>query len=170
VALTAFLGVSGVNQLRYDGILHVNSQVSLGHITSGDGASNTLLVGERPPSNTPTGPGGTWWPEYGWWFAGSGDPPYFGTTDVVLGTNEVEVNSGAHNGTAQILKTNVYRPGKLNDPIDEHRWHFWALHPSGSNFLMGDGSVRNIRYGIGQDVLNGLATYRGGEVVAQGDF
>jgi hypothetical protein len=35
---------------------------------------------------------------------------------------------------------------------------------------MGDGSVRNIRYGIGQDVLNGLATYRGGEVVAQGDF
>jgi prepilin-type N-terminal cleavage/methylation domain-containing protein len=81
VALTAYLGVNGTDQLAFDGILHVNARVTMGEIVAGDGSSNTLLVGERPPSVD------LW---YGWWFAGSGDYPYFGATDVVLGVNEYD--------------------------------------------------------------------------------
>ena len=55
----------------------MNSGVKMTGIT--DGTANTLLVGERPPSNTLY---------YGWMWAGSGDFPYFGTTDVVLGVRE----------------------------------------------------------------------------------
>jgi prepilin-type processing-associated H-X9-DG protein len=166
-ALTSYLAVNGINQLRYDGIIHVNSRVRIGHIS--DGTSNTLAVGERVPSNTPQRDG-RFIPEWGWWFAGAGGPPDFGATDVVLGTNEVTVSRSAYSGQAQILATHSYRPGKLNDPIDEHRWHFWGLHPSGANFQFADGSVRNIPYGIGQDLLNRLATYKGGEVASTADF
>ena len=48
VALTSYLGVSGTDLYRRDGVLYANSRVRLGDIT--DGTSQTLLVGERPPS------------------------------------------------------------------------------------------------------------------------
>ena len=57
--------------------LYINSSVNLVKIL--DGTSNTVMVGERPPSNDLY---------YGWMWAGSGDSPYFGTTDVVLGVRE----------------------------------------------------------------------------------
>jgi prepilin-type N-terminal cleavage/methylation domain-containing protein len=168
VALTGYLGVNGVNQLSYNGVLHVNSKVRIDDIK--DGTSNTIVVGERPPSNTPTGPGGTWWPEYGWWFAGSGDPPYFGATDVVLGVNEVEVNPQSYYSTATILRTHTYRQGTLNDPRDEHRWHFWALHTPGAHFLFGDRSVRTVRYSVNPNTLRALATYKSGDIVNSDDI
>ena len=75
-ALTSYLGVSGTSQFLeapargQDGILYVNSGVKMGHIT--DGTSNTLMIGERPPSASLV---------YGWIWAGSGDSPYFGACD-----------------------------------------------------------------------------------------
>lgn len=150
VAGTSYLGVNGTDQFRYDGILHVNGRVGIVQI--GDGTSNTLLVGERPPPKDLY---------YGWWFAGSGDEPWFGACDVVLGSNERRVLGGPADFG--------YRPGSLNDPADEHRWHFWSFHSGGSNFLFADGSVRNIRYGVSPGLLGKLATYRDGEVINE-DF
>jgi prepilin-type N-terminal cleavage/methylation domain-containing protein/prepilin-type processing-associated H-X9-DG protein len=137
VALTDYLGVNGTNQYAFNGILHVNSQVSLTVVVNGDGASNTLLVGERVPPDSLY---------YGWWFAGSGDPPWFGTADVVLGSNEQLIKGGAEEW---------YRMGNLNDPTDEHRLHFWSLHPGGSNFLYADGSVKFISYAADKSMLAG---------------
>jgi len=162
-ALTSYLGVTGRNQFRedggQDGVLYINSKVKMVGIT--DGTSNTVLVGERPPSNTLV---------YGWMWAGSGDYPYFGATDVVLGVRERSTQGGT---------PDFYRPGSLIDPQDIHRYHFWSLHPGGGMWLMGDGSVRFISYQAGTStipfgtttttVLEALATRATGEVVSNGN-
>jgi prepilin-type processing-associated H-X9-DG protein len=146
VALTEYLGNSGTDQLAQDGVLYPNSRVSFKMIT--DGASNTLLVGERPPSVDDV---------YGWWFAGSGCAPMnFGATDVVLGTNELT------NGPS-LSPRDVFRPGSINDPANAHRFHYWSQHDGGSNFLFTDGSVHFLTYDIGQPIFNALGTRAGGE-------
>lgn len=157
VALTDYLGVSGKTQGRYpsqnnnttyagqDGMLYVNSSVRMPTIY--DGTSNTFLIGERPPSNTS---------EYGWIYAGSGDYPYFGATDVVLGVAE-------WNDVLNVR--DKFRLGNLRDPIDEHRFHFWSLHPGGAQWAMADGSVQFLPYSTLTTVMDALSTRAGGEPV-----
>lgn len=151
-ALTSYLAVNGTNQLRYDGILHVNGRVRMAAIT--DGTSHTVLVGERPIS-----PDLFW----GWWFAGIGEWPWFGAPDVVLGVEEIDVGFPPQ---TEHLPHEFYRPGKLNDPNYYHRWHHWSTHTGGANWLLGDGSVRFLTYGAGRTVLPALATRSGDEVVS----
>jgi len=43
--------------------------------------------------------------------------------------------------------------------------HFWSLHPGGSHFLLADGSVRIVAYGVSQDVLKAIATANGDEAI-----
>lgn len=175
-ALTGYLGVNGRDQFResiagtklpgQDGILYVNSGVKMTGIS--DGTSNTLLVGERPPSNNKY---------YGWLWAGSGDFPYFGTRDTVLGVRErTPSDTLGGSGVTPASAPNVYRPGTPNDPQEVHSWHFWSLHTGGSNWLMADGSVQFLTYsagtanlavinGVQVTVLEALASRAGGESV-----
>ncbi len=161
VALTSYLGVSGRNQFKeangQDGVLYVNSAVTMSGIT--DGTSNTLLLGERPPSNNL---------QYGWQWAGAGESPRFGATDVVLGVFERPLTPSA--------TPDFYRPGSVNDPTDSHRYHFWSLHPGGANWALCDGSVRFLTYTAGgpqgvsvasstPTVIEAMATRASGEVV-----
>ncbi|MEQ1829184.1 MAG: DUF1559 domain-containing protein [Pirellula sp.] len=160
-ALTTYLGVSGRSQFKeaggQDGMIYVNSSVRISSIT--DGTSNTLMIGERPPASSLY---------YGWQWAGAGDLPHFGATDVVLGVFE--------RATDPTSKPDFYRPGKINDPNSLERYHFWSLHHGGGNWALADGSVRFIAYEAGgpQDlspnpkppgVIESMATRSSTEVV-----
>jgi prepilin-type N-terminal cleavage/methylation domain-containing protein/prepilin-type processing-associated H-X9-DG protein len=175
-ALTGYLAVNGRDQFResiagsklpgQDGMIYVNSGVKMTAVT--DGTSNTLMVGERPPSNNKY---------YGWLWAGSGDFPYFGTRDVALGVRERTPSDTLNgSGVTPASPPNVYRAGTVNDPQEVDSWHYWSLHTGGCNWLMADGSVQFITYSAGTanlttinnvqvTVLEALASRAGGESV-----
>jgi prepilin-type processing-associated H-X9-DG protein len=152
VGLTSYLGVNGTNFQAQDGTFFVDSNVGLGMID--DGASNTIIVGERPPSPD-------YW--YGWWYAGVGQLGS-GSPDMILGAAERHVAASFVAG----CPPGPYRftPGDLFDPCDI--FHFWSLHQNGAHFLFGDGGVRFLTYDADR-VLPALATRAGGEAVSDVD-
>jgi prepilin-type N-terminal cleavage/methylation domain-containing protein/prepilin-type processing-associated H-X9-DG protein len=151
VAFTAYLGVEGTNQFLRNGILFVDSQIRLADIT--DGTSNTLMVGERPPSAD------LW---FGWWYAGWGQN-MDGSADMVLSARER--NTGDENPQCP-PGPYIYSPGQPDNQCD--LFHFWSLHPGGANFLFADGSVHLLAYSV-EPLMAALASRNGGEPVALTD-
>ena len=154
-AFTSYLGVAGRDAVTArDGIFYQDSATRFADIT--DGQSNTLMLGERPPSADF---------QFGWWYAGIGQA-VTGSADLVLGVREpnlqlVTVGSPCGPGTYPFMAATG-----LNDPCG--MFHFWSPHPGGANFAFADGSVRFVRYGA-DPVMPALATRAGGEPAANLD-
>jgi prepilin-type N-terminal cleavage/methylation domain-containing protein/prepilin-type processing-associated H-X9-DG protein len=152
VAFTSYLGVSGVNIHGLDntGVLYHRSHVRIAEIT--DGTSNTVMVGERPPSFNF---------DFGWWFAGDGYDDY-GSGDSALGAREHKYFNflRAHYGCNE--EKLGLQPGLVSEPCDQA--HFWSLHSGGANFLLGDGSVRFVSYQF-DTILPQLCTRSGNELL-----
>jgi prepilin-type processing-associated H-X9-DG protein/prepilin-type N-terminal cleavage/methylation domain-containing protein len=154
VALTSYLGVQGIDFKSKDGVFFLGSRISLFDIQ--DGASSTLLVGERPPS---------WDDEYGWWYAGWG-AQRTGTYDSELGVRETQIFTSGEDMACPTRGVFHFGPGTLSQPCDRN--HFWSLHPGGANFAFADGSVRFLGYSA-DPILPSLATRAGGEPVGVPD-
>jgi prepilin-type N-terminal cleavage/methylation domain-containing protein len=132
-----------------------------------DGTSNTLMIGERPPSNNLY---------FGWMFAGYGNNGH-NEGDIVLGLSE------RNEANAQGLMDPTGKPCQQGNPDPRvttganAAWsfkadnvnnecayfHFWSLHPGGGNFALGDASVRFISYQIDPIVQRAMATRNGSE-------
>jgi prepilin-type N-terminal cleavage/methylation domain-containing protein len=165
VAFTGYLGVSSSSSADFsqggskipttqgNGILYHNSAGNTTIASITDGTSNTLMVGERPPSYEP-GPPITY--EFGWWFAGAGYDGS-GSGDVVLGARETGYAASIGCNPAKV----GLQPGNLFNKCDQT--HFWSMHVGGANFLLGDGSVRMITYNA-DNILPQLCSRNGGEV------
>jgi hypothetical protein len=165
VALTSYLGVNGTDLRKRDGMFFSRSQVTSSQVSNGDGLSNTIMIGERPPSADLY---------FGWWYAGAGqwdfsvDPRDLnsGSLDVVLGAAEINIHSPSHTAGVDCPSGPYkYGPGKLDDNCDQ--FHFWSLHTRGGNFAFGDCSVHFIPY-TAAPILPALATRDGGENVSLG--
>jgi len=159
VAFTSYLGVSGIQgdygatPQQKDGILVYNVQCKMTDIT--DGTSNTLMVGERPPSSDLN---------YGWWFAGAGYDGS-GTGDVVLGSTDIPYASSLGCPASAVgFQPGVFVGSSNGITAFCHQAHFWSMHTGGGNWLMGDGSVRFMAYS-GNAVLPALVTKAGSETV-----
>jgi prepilin-type processing-associated H-X9-DG protein len=137
--------VEGVSHDQNNGMLFVDSQVRFTDVT--DGTSNTLFVGERPPSG---------YGEVGRWAGGWGG--LWGNPDVVLGVRENYVRD-------QECPPGPYpfQPGRIQKYCSIY--HFWSLHSGGGNFLLVDGSVRFLPYSAAA-ILPALATRAGEEIQA----
>jgi prepilin-type N-terminal cleavage/methylation domain-containing protein/prepilin-type processing-associated H-X9-DG protein len=123
-----------------DGVIYRSSDTRQTDIT--DGTSNTLLVGERPPSAAVL--------DWGWWAWSVYD------SALAVMDNRLLVDPTCP-------RPAVYGPGKISSICDAH--HFWSLHPpGGANWLFADGSVRFLRYSA-FTILPKLATRSGGEVI-----
>jgi prepilin-type processing-associated H-X9-DG protein/prepilin-type N-terminal cleavage/methylation domain-containing protein len=148
-AKTHYLGVAGTNHLAMDGILFLNSRVRAGEI--GDGLSNTLLLGERPPAANGA---------YGWWYAGWGQD-LRGSAEAILGVAELNAYKEPR---VMFLPPGPFHFQPWDGGIYTDILHFWSNHPGGANFLFADGSVRFVRYSAAQ-LLPALATRNGDEIV-----
>ncbi len=146
-AFTYYLGVSGGVGGATNGVLFLNSAIRFADIT--DGTSQTLLIGERPPS-----------PDnfFGWWYAGVGQ--YLdGSADYVLAADEI---NRTYRAPTCPKGPYAYQPGNPNDMCDT--FHFWSFHSGGANFVFADGSTRFLSYPA-NPILPALATRAGGEIV-----
>jgi len=122
------------------GMFYGNSRIKLSQVV--DGTSNTLFVGERPPSEDASwgrwsGPGATNWCPAGF-------------ADVVLTSNDFFGIGGL-------------KPSGPSDPRPEHHW--WSHHSGGAHFLLVDGSVRFLSYSMDHELLMALSTRQGSETV-----
>jgi prepilin-type processing-associated H-X9-DG protein len=161
-ALTCYLGNAGTADLpstTANGILFQSSKLKLTEIT--DGTSNTIMVGERPPNSNL---------EYGWWLAAYGYGAGRGVADCVMTSNDIALanyfitnysaapNLPCDRPAAQKIGL---QPGNPNMGCDAA--HYWSFHSGGSNFLMGDGSVKFLTNNL-NSLLPALSTRNGGEV------
>jgi prepilin-type N-terminal cleavage/methylation domain-containing protein/prepilin-type processing-associated H-X9-DG protein len=163
VAFTEYLGVNGTmakpnlitigkTPICEDGIFYHKSKVRIADIT--DGTSNTLMVGERPPSADLN---------FGWWFGSDGRDEQ-GTGEGTLGSTELGYYNSVLKSQFHCPEAKLgFQPGDVNDNCDQV--HFWSLHAGGGNFLLGDGSVRFLTYSIRPDTFAQLCTRAGGETI-----
>lgn len=164
--LTYYAGVGGTDSAwsgrwpKSDGLLFWRSRVTMADIK--DGTSNTIMVGERPPSKNL---------EFGYWQSldtigwNKGGPDW--EFDTIQYTSNTDIAPFGMNAGVPCTFPTFYGPGRIDNNCDFN--HFWSNHPLGASFVFADGSVRFVSYGAAA-VLNALATRAGFETVSDSDF
>jgi prepilin-type processing-associated H-X9-DG protein len=130
------------------GMLYSGSRTRI--IDATDGSSNTLLVGERPPSADMV---------FGWWYSGSGQL-LTGQADSHLGVQERNLFGALYHGCPRVGYS--FQSRERSDPCLV--FQFWSYHGDGAHFALTDGSVRILTFKAAS-VLPALSTRAGGEVV-----
>jgi prepilin-type processing-associated H-X9-DG protein len=152
-AFTSYIGISDAfppgSLQALPGVFSGEAGCRITDIT--DGASQTIMVGERPP---PDSLQAGWWYPAGWVYR----PGFRGPNNVIL-FGDV---SNPFNGDDGCFVRVALGPGRPDNPCD--RWHLWSFHPGGANFLFADGAARFLPYSA-EPLMIPLATRNGEEVI-----
>jgi prepilin-type N-terminal cleavage/methylation domain-containing protein/prepilin-type processing-associated H-X9-DG protein len=149
VGLASYLGVSGTLGRDQDGVMVIARGNNF--LAIQDGLSNTVMIGERPPSTDL---------HVSWWAIGAGSDR-FGVAEAHLGVTDVSIDSREYAHCAP--EPERFRPGTLLEQCD--MFHYWSTHAGGANFAFADGRVQFIRYEAA-NLMPALATRAGGEVAS----
>jgi len=153
VGLTSYCAVTGNDEI--DGSDATNGAFATytwqsGRKTAGskiakftDGTSNSLMVGERPPSTD------LYW---GFWA--------FTDSDSLLGYPNRETYTVGDCSGNELFRADIVTNPKA-------ACHYWSLHTGGGNWLLGDGSVRFMTYSSGLTALIDMSSVNGGEIVRE---
>jgi len=144
------LGVVGSNgflNIKGNGMLYKYSNTRL--IDCTEGASQTLIVGERGLLNDPS--------PFGYW---------------CCTVNQASWWTTPYQGDALLPTTRGFKPASpefdwetANATDFDAVMRFWSFHPSGANFAYVDGSLHFLDYEIDPETYWALSTRAGGEVV-----
>jgi prepilin-type processing-associated H-X9-DG protein len=155
------------NQIPPDGVFGLNFGYRLSAIN--DGTSNTLFVGEASRFRNEVE---TWlneWSSALWW--GSSIPGVtrlaaFATTAPRLNANlQIPDPVPSYSYTGDVDSW-VFDPDPTINALNAGQFGFRSQHPSGANFLMGDGSVRFLKDSIAPVIYRALSTKNGLEVLS----
>ena len=78
----------------------------------------------------------------------------------------VGVVTGGQHGVARVAGVASYPPNSEETPV-QYFHNFSSLHPAGTNFLAGDGSVTLIVETIDEETFHALTTRSGGDIVGE---
>jgi prepilin-type N-terminal cleavage/methylation domain-containing protein/prepilin-type processing-associated H-X9-DG protein len=146
----------GGNGPTNDGIFHEDSSVRLADVT--DGASNTLIFGERYHRD----------PEFDR-YTSTSKPSFYPL--VKAGYWAAVYTTGYATRSHQLLSAPVpinyaMPPASGNPEMENRLCAYGSGHPGGANFAFADGSVRFLSDSIPLATLQALSTRNGGEVVS----
>jgi prepilin-type N-terminal cleavage/methylation domain-containing protein/prepilin-type processing-associated H-X9-DG protein len=144
----------------YDYSYSYTPQLGVALESIADGSSNTMMIGERPPT-----PDRQW----GWWAIGGPD------TNVPV--YRVSLHQNFSDGSSSKNATNQPCPKPATfAPHDVKSFCSFntpsSIHPGGGNFIFADGHVSFLTYAIsqphssGKTIIEALVTRNGGEVVS----
>jgi len=122
-----------------------NGAISISKLTSADGTSNTIAIGESVQK----------------WHNGSQDfGPYWGT-----GTHTSVHGRGYYQDFRPNYPYGTCAPNTASSRRCTYAWGFSSNHSGVTNFVFCDGSVKGIRDGIDAATWQGVCTGEGGETV-----
>jgi prepilin-type N-terminal cleavage/methylation domain-containing protein/prepilin-type processing-associated H-X9-DG protein len=140
------------------GMLYRNYAVKMSDVT--DGASNTLFVGERCTNLA-----------YMTWTGAvtGGQVPAHIPDPYGYGPEGAPLLILGHTGDVSDMTSYPFIAHTPNSAV-AHVDDFWSWHPQGANFLMVDGSVRQIDDTISPPVYWALGTRAGGETLTESNY
>lgn len=159
------------NQIPPDGVFGLDFGSKLAQIT--DGTSNTLLVGEASRFRNETEDWYNEWSSAIWW--GSSIPGVSRFAAIATTAPRLNANLQIPDPMASFSYTGdvdswVFDPNPAVNALNAGQFGFRSQHPSGANFLLGDGSVRFFKDSINPAVYQGISTKNYQEVISADSY